>query len=294
MIFEETLLKRGLDSFKVLVMVDCDVLTTSVAARIVEFQKRGGIIIADPNLAPAIKPDIVLPRFTRTKKTAEDKAAILANTAKLRSALDARYQRFAECSNPEIVTRVRASGACEYVFVVNDQREFGTYVGQHGLVMENGLPSDGQLTIRRNAGHVYDLLTSRKVGSKIRGDALSWPVQLGPCEGGVFLVTPRPIEQLNIAAPESTPRGETIDVDITIAESSGTPIPAVIPLRVDITDPTGRSAEWNGFYGATNGTLKLKLDIADNDAPGVWQIRVRELASGLSASGYVRVKDGGK
>ena len=68
----------------------------------------------------------------------------------------------------------------------------------------------------------------------------------------------------------------------------------MIPLRVDITDPTGRSAEWNGFYGATNGTLKLKLDIADNDAPGVWQIRVRELASGLSASGYVRVKDGGK
>ncbi|MCX7422609.1 MAG: hypothetical protein NT013_24135 [Planctomycetia bacterium] len=293
-IFEETLLKRGLDGFKVLVLVDCDVLTTSVAARIVEFQKRGGIVIGDPNLAPAIKPDIVLPRFTRTKKTAEDKAAILTNAAKLRSALDARYQRFAECSNPEIVTRVRASGASDYVFVVNDHREFGTYVGQHGLVMENGLPSDGQLTIRRNAGHVYDLLTSRKVGSTIRGDALSWPVQLGPCEGGVFLVTPRPIEQLNIAAPESTQRGETIDVDITIAESSGTPVPAVIPLRVDITDPAGRPAEGSGFYGATNGTLKLKLDIADNDTPGIWQIRVRELASGLIASGYVRVKDGGK
>ncbi len=293
-IFEETLLKRGLDRFKVLVLVDCDVLTTSVAARIVEFQKRGGIVIGDPNLAPAIKPDIVLPRFTRTKKTAEDKATILANAAKLRSALDARYQRFAECSNPEIVTRVRASGTSDYVFVVNDHREFGTYVGQHGLVMENGLPSEGQLTIRRNSGHVYDLLTSRKVDSTIRGDALAWPVQLGPCEGGVFLVTPRPIEQLNIAVPESTQRGETIDVDIAIAESSGTPVPAVIPLRVDITDPAGRPAEWSGFYGATNGTLKLNLDIADNDAPGVWQIRVRELASGLSASGYVRVKDGGK
>lgn len=291
MIFEETLLKRGLDGFKVLVLVDCDVLTTSVAARIVEFQKRGGIVIGDPNLAPAIKQDIVLPRFTRTKKTAEDKAAILANAAKLRSALDARYQRFAECSNPEIVTRVRASGTSDYVFVVNDHREFGTYVGQHGLVMENGLPSDGYLSVRRNTGHVYDLLASRKGLATTRGETISWPVQLGPCEGGVFLVTPRPIEQLNIAAPEQTQRGETIAVDITIAESSGTPIPAVIPLRVDITDSAGRPAEWSGFYGAANGTLKLKLDIAENDVPGVWQIRVRELASGLVTSQYVRVRN---
>lgn len=120
---------------------------------------------------------------------------ILAHAAKLRSALDARYQRFAECSNPEIVTRVRASGTSDYVFVVNDHREFGTYVGQHGLVMENGLPSDGHLSVRRNAGHVYDLLDSRKVSTTLRRDALSWPVQLGPCDGGIFLVTPQPIEQ---------------------------------------------------------------------------------------------------
>jgi hypothetical protein len=119
---------------------------------------------------------------------------------------------------------------------------------------------------------------------------LTWPVQLGPCDGGIFLVTPQPIEQLNIAAPESTQRGEIIGIDITIAESSGTLIPAAIPLRVDITDPTGRSAERSGFYGATNGTLKLKLDIANNDTPGVWQIQARELASGLSASRYVRVR----
>lgn len=51
---------------------------------------------------------------------------------------------------------------------------------------------------------------------------------------------------------------------------------------------------WSGFYGAANGTLTLKLDIADNDVPGVWQIRVRELASGLIESGYVRVENGGK
>jgi hypothetical protein len=35
--------------------------------------------------------------------------------------------------------------------------------------------------------------------------------------------------------------------------------------------------------------LELKLDFANNDSPGVWQIRVRELASGQTASRYVRI-----
>ncbi len=293
-IFEETLVKQGLNGFKVLVLIDCDVLTASVAARILEFQQRGGIVIGDPNLAPAIKPDIVLPRFTRTKKTAEDKGAILGNAANLRMALDARYQRFANCSNPEIVTRVRASGESDYIFVVNDHREFGAYVGQHGLVMENGLPSDGTIAVRRHTGHVYDLLTHRKVASVANEEVVSWPVALGPCEGGLFLVTPRPIERLIIAAPETTQPGSAVDVNISVADSTGTPVSAVIPLRVEITDSAGRPAEWSGFYGAANGTLKLKLEIASNDAPGAWQIRVQELASGQFARQSVRVRTGRK
>ena len=289
-LFEETLLKRGLEGFKVLVLMDCDVLTASVATRIQEFQKRGGIIIGDPNLAPAIQPDIVLPRFIRTKQTANDKAAILANAAKLRIALDARYHRFAECSNPEIVTRVRSSSESDYVFVVNDHREFGSYVGQHGLVMENGLPSEGQLTVRRQDAHVYDLLTRRKVPTTDGNDVISWRVQLGPCEGCVFLVTPRAIEQLKITAPGTVQRGASPDISVSVADSSGQPVPAAIPLRVDITDPAGRSAEFSGYHGAVNGVLNLTLDIARNDSPGVWQIRASDLASGIVASRYFTVK----
>ncbi len=289
-LFEETLLKRGLDGFKVLVLMDCDVLTASVAARIQEFQKRGGILIGDPNLAPAIRPDIVLPRFIRTKQTATDKATILANAAKLRIALADRYHRFAECSNPEIVTRVRSNSQSDYVFVVNDHREFGSYVGQHGLVMENGLPSDGQLTVRRKDGYVYDLLTSRQVPTTGGNQAMSWRVQLGPCEGGVFLVTPRAIEQLKITASGSVQRGDSADISVSVTDSSGQPVSAVIPLRVDITDPAGRLAEFSGYYGAVNGVLNLKLDIASNDSPGVWQIRACDLASGIVASRYITVK----
>lgn len=288
-IFEESLLKHGLDRFKVLVLVDCDALTRSVAARIAEFQKRGGLIVGDPNLAPAIKPDIVLPSFARTKKTAEDKATILANAAKFRQELDGRYQRHAECSNPEIVTRVRRTGESDYVFVVNDHREFGNYVGQHGLVMENGLPSQGELTIQRREGHVYDLLANRKVETASFGDATTWPVELGPCDGCVYLVTPRPIAQLRIATPDSALRGQSLDATITVTDSAGETVPAVIPLRVEILDPNGRPAEYSGHYGASHGVLRLRLDIAANDTPGVWQIRIRDLASGKTANRFVSI-----
>jgi hypothetical protein len=315
-IFEETLLKRGLDGFKVLVLVDCDVLTASVATRIQEFQKRGGLIIGDPNLAPAIKPDIVLPRFARTKKTAEDKAAILANAAKLRLDLDARYQRYAECSNPEIVTRVRSAGASDYLFVVNDHREFGTYVGQHGLVMEHGLPSRGELTLRRPAKkgtgklsrngpegasqkldlsfspfsvHVYDLLTSREVEIAQHDAVTSWPLELGPCDGGVYLVTPRPIERLTIDAPPSARLGDAIEVQIGITDRSGNLVPAVVPVDLSITDPNARPAERSGHYGANDGRLALSIDLATNDTPGVWRIHARERASGRSAIRFIKV-----
>jgi hypothetical protein len=289
-IFEETLLAKGLDGYKVLVLVDCDVLPQSVATKIVAFQKRGGIVIGDPNLAPAIKPDIVLPRFARAKKAAEDEATILANAAALRTALDKKYSRYVEGSNPEILSRVRSAGEGDYVFVMNDKRTFGTYVGQHGLVMEEGLPSDGQVRIDRADVHVYDLVNERKVAAVEKKGRTRWPVALGPCEGGLFLVTPRPVEQVLIEAPEKARRGGSLAIEVRVADGSGEAVPSVIPLSIEILDPSGRRAEFSGTYGAAGGRLSIKADIACNDATGVWQIRAREGATGLSAARYVEVQ----
>lgn len=288
-IFEETLLASGLDQFKVLVLVDCDVLTESVVQRIQQFQRDGGVIIGDPNLTPAIQPDIVLPRFRRSKKTDEDKAAILANAAQLRSDLDGRYQRYAECTDPEIVTRVRSTGASDYVFVVNDRRTFGDYVGQHGLVMEHGLPSQGLLRLRRANSHVYDLQARRRITAQTDNKTTSWAVQLGPCDGNLFLVTPEAIDQVEIAAPESAVRGEQVQVVIRVVDGAGQPIPAAIPLHVQTTDPHGRPAECSGYCATRNGQLELPLDLASNDTAGVWQIQVRELADGRIGRHYIEV-----
>ena len=289
-IYEQTLLTQGLDQYKVLVLADCDVLTESVVAKILDFQQQGGIVIGDPNLTPAIKPAIVIPKFIRTKRTDEDQRIILTNAAKLRKDLGDLYRPYAECTTPEIVTRTRSSGDSDYLFVVNDRREFGKYVGQHGLVMENGSPSEGTFKVRRKTGFVYDLLARREVSAEqVNGD-LTWPVQLGPCAGNIYLMTPEPIVDVHFKGDDLVALSDTMQLAISVVGPSGEPIPAVVPLNVIITDPTGRQAEFSGYYGAAEGQLKLSLQIARNDYPGVWQVKVQELASGLSKSHFFRVR----
>ncbi len=289
-IFEQTLLEKGLDQYKLLVLADCDVLTKSVVEKILAFQKRGGLVIGDPNLSPAIKADIQLPKFVRSKKTQEDQANILRHAAQLKADLAGRYEWYSQCSTPEIVTRTRSAGKSDYVFVINDRREFGTYVGQHGLVMEDGLPSEGGLSISRDGGHVYDLLTSREVPTAKKGSQLTWPVQLGPCEGNLFLVTPAPISSVQVTGNENAQTGSSAKLMVSVLDAQSQPVPAVIPLEVKITDPAGRVAEFSGYYGAVQGQLPLQLDIASNDRPGMWEIRVRELASGKTGAFYFRVQ----
>ena len=64
---------------------------------------------------------------------------------------------------------------------------------------------------------------------------------------------------------------------------------AIVPLRVTIRDSESRTAEFSGSYAAVDGKTEIPLDIAPNDPMGIWQIEVRELASGRTAVRSFRV-----
>ncbi len=189
-LYEESLLCGGLADAKVLVMADCDVLTQSVVREIQEFQKRGGLVVGDREICPAIKSDFVIPRFSRTKQADEDRAALQEAAVKLRTWLDPQYSRAVDSSNPDVVTRRRTFGTTDYVFAVNDDREFGTYVGGYGLVMDDGLPSTTSISIGRDSGYVYDLVGGRALETKVENGSLQIPLQLGPCQGRVLTSQP--------------------------------------------------------------------------------------------------------
>jgi hypothetical protein len=288
-VFDETIADRGLDDFRVLWLTDCDVLTETVARRIGEFQQAGGLVVGDERLCPAIEPDIRLAGYRRTGKADRDQAALLALAAQLRDQLDAHYNRYVNTSMPEVIPYRRRFGETDYVFLVNDRREYGQYVGQHGLVMEHGLPSQAVVSVRRPQGFVYDLVEHRQVLATGGDGQLQFDAALGPCDGRLFMISPQAIDRVSIDAPQRVDLAGDACCRIEVVDKAGARVDAVVPLEVDIRDPEGRAAEFSGYYAAESGALEIDLQIAPNDRVGVWQIDVRELASGRRATHAMRV-----
>jgi uncharacterized protein YfaS (alpha-2-macroglobulin family) len=73
-----------------------------------------------------------------------------------------------------------------------------------------------------------------------------------------------------------------VDIVVSVVDKAGAPVTAVVPVQLDVRDAQGKQAEFSGYYGAKDGKLSLRLNLAANDATGNWTIKATELASGLS------------
>ncbi len=289
-VFDETIAGRGLEGFRVLVMPDCDVLTRSVVARIHQFQKAGGIVVGDERTCPAIQPDILLPVHKRTGRNDADKAALQRVASELRGQLDARYERRLNTSSPEVIPYLRRYENTDYVFLVNDHREYGNYVGHHGRVMENGLAEDTQVRLRRTGGHVYDLVQHLEVAAKVGEEGLELSIRLAPCGGVMLMACDQAIAGVRLSGPESVVPGDGATWTVEVVDESGKPLDAIVPVQVVLRDPSGRAAEFSGSYAAANGRVEVRFDVAPNDTPGQWQVEAIDLASGQKAHGTMRVE----
>jgi hypothetical protein len=295
-VFDETVIAGGLEDYRVLVMPDCDVITQSMLEEIRAFQQRGGLIIGDERTTPAVRPDILVPLYARTGQNQRDKAALQELAAGLRADLAGRYAWYVDTSNGEVVPHRRRYRHTDYVFLVNDHRAYGNYVGHHGIVMENGLPSRATVTVRRPAasgepdgGYVYALPAGRNVPTRATDEGLRFDVDLGPCSGGIWMITPQSIHAVTIDGPAAINRGGSGELTIEVVDPAGVPMPAILPLHVDIRDAEGRRAEMSGHWAAVDGRVVIPLDIAPNEVPGAWYIEVEELASGRTATHHLEV-----
>ncbi|MGN0867317.1 MAG: LamG-like jellyroll fold domain-containing protein [Oligosphaeraceae bacterium] len=289
-VYEESLRAQGVPaSVEVLVMPNCPVLPRDVLQAIRDFQERGGILVADETLTPALIPDLTLPRRNRTRKAQEDKAAFQEYSRLLRKTLTPYVQMPFETSDLDLVGRMRQNGECRYLFLVNDNRTFGEYLGQYGLVMEKGLPLEGEAWVQ-GGGHVFDLRQHEEVRETVdRKDGVSFPVRFGAGEGGCYLVTRNSLARLELQVPPQGRRGERLVLKATVSDEAEAAPDGVIPLEVTLLTPEGEPAERTGFYGAPGGVLEVPVDLAPNDDLGVWSVQVRNLANGVSASEIFQV-----
>ncbi|MDD4097193.1 MAG: laminin G domain-containing protein [Lentisphaeria bacterium] len=273
-VYEEKLLRDGFGDLKVLCLFHCDVLTAPVYEAIKAFQAKGGIIVADECLVPGIVPDILVKSYKRQPEAEPAKAELQAMAAELRRQLDPYYRAYADASNPDLVTRVRTYGQADYLFVINDHRTYGDYLGPWKLTMEKGLPNRGAVTVRRgDVKSAFDLVAHCPVPFVCKRGVTTLDVDFSTNDGRLILLLDHDLPKLRAAWTADR------KVKVTMARGRGQVSKALYPIRIDVVDPDGKVMDGSGHACAVDGDYLFAPAQALNDQPGVWKVRVTELAS---------------
>jgi hypothetical protein len=188
------------------------VLPESAERAIREFRRRGGIVIGDEVLAPGVAADIDVPLFRRSGNAEDEQRRMRDGARRILEELAPFYRPPVASSTPDIRAYVRSYGRTDFLFAVNDCRKKGTYVGQWGRVFEKGVAAQGEVSLRGNAGAVYDLVEHKSVPFVSEGGTVRVAVSLDAADGRVFMVTDRPLGALRATSDGKEVRVTSPDV----------------------------------------------------------------------------------
>jgi len=225
------------DSVETLIMSECDVLTRKCYEKILAFKKRGGRIIGDADLCPALKADAELPPLERAyPKTISDhddgiaaprtlcevrESSMKAAAAVLKELVGRKAAPYADSSNPDLVLHVRSYRTSDYLFAINDRRTYGDYVGPWRRIKEVGCPNAGTVIVSRETGAVYDLVRHERVPFVSEKGRTRIDLRFTTNDGKVLLLVPRPLGGLRVAVDGTTVVVTSPDKDV------------LIPVRID-------------------------------------------------------------
>ena len=287
-IYEESVLRDGLDGIKILAMPHCDVLPAGVAAKIREFQARGGIVIGDPHLCPAIRPQLTLEEFSRSGWAEAVGKRMLRHAARLRRELRRFLTPASATDNLELLRFERVWKDTSYYFVVNDRRGCGDYVGPWRRVLEKGLPNRGVLTIPGSATAVYELSRGGKVPFVRKNGRIKIRLSFETNDGRIFLPLEHPIDRVELELPPKIVPGEKFRIRGRILDASGKPVPALLPISFTLTDGQGRGLDCGPYRCAEGGVFDYATTCPLN-AVGAFHVKLVDRASGLAAEGSVGI-----
>lgn len=294
-LYEESIERYGFGNAKVLFMPNCMFLTEAMINRILDFQKKGGIIIADEKLISAIKADIVVPLTVMpVKEVDKAKEKMFADVAQLREKLAPFYLPEVDSSSPELITFRRQWQSTNYLFVINDKRTFGSYVGQWKLTMEKGLPYEGFATLadpNRKINAVYELSRGGKVPfTRTETGAVKVDLKYTTNDGRLLLFLEKPIATVELHAPKQVKRGEKFKAQFRVASSAARPVKALLPGELRLFDPQGNEIDGGGYVCVENGRCDLDFQTNLNSPAGAYKIVAKDRASGLTSETTVQVQ----
>lgn len=304
-VYEETILRDDLHNIDILILPSCDLLPKRLIDMIIRFQRNGGIVVGDKRLTPALQSDINLPVFERSKNAQRDSKRLKRNASLFKKELDVLLNRHSnqsinksirpfESSNDDVLTYHRSYDSTDYLFLINDKRRPGTYVGQHNRVLETGVPVKSSITINQNTAFIYDLRLHRLLGnteisnSRQQNKSHKIDVNIKAGDGTIWMITPKKIHSIDITSEKQKYSSQqtstkSIELTINVRDNIGNLINAVLPMKVDFKDPHGKIYS-SKHIAAIGGTHPINWTPALNDTKGTWTIMVTDLASGNTQS----------
>lgn len=314
-VYEETILRDGLDGVRVLYAPQARFLTPRIVAAIKDWQAKGGLLLADTECLSTLTPDIVVPVVSFDPPPESDhseevnamesggggiaethaatrraKAAMLAQTDDLRRALAGHYAPRVDSDTAEIVVYSRRWKDVDYVFAVNDRRTFGDYVGAWGKTMEKGLPQSGTVSVEDAAGTiraVYELSRGGEVSFSRDAGRASVAVDFDTNDGRLLAFLPQRIATVEVTAPDEVACGEAFEARFQVLDESGTPVAALLPVEMRLLDAAGREIG-GGWMAAEDGVCSVRFETNLDDPEGDYRLECRDRASGFSDTRVVR------
>ncbi|MEA1951195.1 MAG: hypothetical protein U9N87_07415, partial [Planctomycetota bacterium] len=310
----------GLDNYDVLVLAQCDTLTKAVYDRVLQFRKRGGIVIADQFLRADVPDTIGFDfDFTYRKKVSAD--AIVKNktyaewndhiqpesaqmskvkgitalddqkimetyAARLKKKLAGKVDPVVDCDSPKVLFNMLKKGRVGYLVAINDNRTYDERVGKYKAVLGKLLPQSTTVRIKKSLSDslvAYDMLERVRLEVSDAGDAWEFPLHITELGGKIIALYPHALGGMKIETKKKISRGAKSVIRISMLDDSGAPPSGLQPLEVKITAADGEKSEYSGYYCASDGILNIDFTAALNDKPAQWTVLAVDLTAGITA-----------
>ena len=291
-LYEEHLLdSKYTRDLKVLVLPGMEVVDEVILAKLRELRKKGVILVGDEFTAPAIMVDVRINSIRRDSRDPEGSKKAFQNLGmQIRNAISRSYTPGVSSSSPDLVVRRRGCDKADFVFVVNDKRTFGDYLGPWKRVMEKGVPMAGTVKVNHAAAAAYDLVKHCAIELKKGKNVSAFDVKLKGGAGTLVLLLEKAIKSVEVQAPAAVSKGEEFAVTVKVLNTAGEAVPACLPQEVTLTDDKGNKLPGSGYYPAQKGTLEFKDVCASNLDSKTVKFTVKCLASGKVVSKVMSVK----
>lgn len=323
-VFDETIAKYGLDDYSVLVLPKCDTLTKTVYDKILDFQRKGGLVVSDQYLRAEIpgavkfdfdftyrnnvsakalieKKDYAEKTDNETRKAKllevkgvtadEDRQTMETYAAKLDDFLKSRIAKEVDCSSPTVLLNMLEKDGVKYLFVINDKRTYDERIGEYKAILEKGISQTAKITLNTDEElYIYDIIEHKELSCSRTAENIMFDVNLPAAGGKIIALIPHKPEIIEINLPDILQRSKTYKFDIIIKDKTGSRVSGVQPLKICITDPAGNDSEFSDYYAATGGIYSLAFTAGLNDNTGKWQIEIENLMTGGKTKRFFEVK----